>query len=363
MILVFGLAFSVIFHAAVLLPVLIDVANNDSPERFVELVSAIEPPAPEPEAEEPELGIEESMAKTMNWIGYEEYEEHLARLGETDQAEFIMQPSGGGGAPPPTPPSPQVTPPTEAAQPTPADQSEKIESAKPSLAEPTPPTEQAQIPEAALKPDAEQIETQTAEKTNPDATEGKKPDERAPKDGESETKEEKTEQPKPDAPKPEEPAKEPQEQEPQETPPTNPTPPDPKPEADPGKGPGTGEGDSGESGDAADKESDATSIVDVPPDLWKRGKPVAAQGVELQTKRPVINTLTQISARFGNPVVEIRFNAKGRPVQARILVSSGDRRLDEPILDSLYRWRAKGEKLAALKGDETFDVKLRFVLR
>ena len=363
LILVFGLVFSIVFHAAVLLPVLIDVANNDSPERFVELASAIEPPAPEPEAQEPELGIEESMAKTMNWIGYEDYEEHLARLGETDQAELIMQPSGGGGAPPPTPPSPQTTPPTEAAQPTPADQSEKIDSAKPSLAEPTPPSEQAQIPEAALKPDAEQIETKTAEKTNPDATEGDQSDERAPKEGESETKKEKAEEPKTDAPKPEEPAKEPKEQEPQETPPTTPKPPDPKPEADPGKGPGTGEGDSGENGDAADRESDATSIVDVPPDLWKRGRPLAAQGVELQTRRPVINTLTQISARFGNPVVEIRFNSRGRPVEARILVSSGDRRLDEPILDSLYRWRAKGEKLSELKGDETFDVKLRFVLR
>ena len=96
-VLLLGLVFSVIFHAAVLLPILIDVSTNDAPERFVELASAIEPPAPEPEAQKPELGIEESMTKTMNWIGYEEYEEHLARLGETDQAEFIMQPSGGGG--------------------------------------------------------------------------------------------------------------------------------------------------------------------------------------------------------------------------------------------------------------------------
>ena len=36
--------------------------------------------------------------------------------------------------------------------------------------------------------------------------------------------------------------------------------------------------------------------------------------------------------------------------------------MDEPILDSLYRWRAKGEKLSELKGDDTFDVTLRFVL-
>ena len=359
-----GLVFSIMFHAAILLPILIDVATNSAPERFVELASAIEPPAPEPEAEEPVLGIEESMAKTMNWIGYDEYEEHLARLGETDQAEFIMRPSGGGGAPPPTPVSPPSTPPTDPTEPNATAPEQEVVSAKPSLAEPTPPSEQAQIPQAPLKADAEQIETQTAEKSNPDATEGDQPDERTPKKGATETEQEPAEKPTEEAPKPKEPTEEPKEETPQETPPTTPTPPTPKPETDPGKGPGKGaEGDSGESGNAEDRESDATSVVDVPPELWKRGRPLSAQGVELQTKRPFIDTLTQISARFGNPVVEIKFNSKGRPVSAKILVSSGDRRLDEPILDSLYRWRAKGEKLSELKGEDTFDVQLRFVLR
>ena len=37
--------------------------------------------------------------------------------------------------------------------------------------------------------------------------------------------------------------------------------------------------------------------------------------------------------------------------------------ISEPILDSLYRWRAKGQKLTELKKGETFDVKLRFMLR
>ena len=369
-ILLLGLLFSVIFHAAILLPILIDVTANDSPERFVELASAIEPPPPEPEAQQPELGIDESMTKTMNWIGYEEYEEHLARLGETDQAEFVMQPSGGGGAPPPTPETPPTPPTTQPVNPDAVkDQPkapEEIVSARPSLSEDRPPSDQeAQIPQAPFKPDADRIETTTAEKTNPEAKDGDKPDERTPQPGapEKPTEEQPKEEPKKEEPTKEEPTKEEPQEEPKPTPPTPSTPPPPpRPEADPGKGPGQGEGDSGENGNAADRESDATSIVDVPPELWKRGKPLAAKGVELQTKRPVINTLTQITARFGNPVVEIKFNSKGRPVQARIVVSSGDRRLDEPILDSLYRWRAKGEKLSELKGDETFDVKLRFVL-
>ena len=372
-VLLIGLVFSVVFHAAVLLPILIDVSTNDSPERFVELASAIEPPAPEPEAQQPELGIDQSMNKTMNWIGYEEYEEHLARLGETDQAEFIMQPSGGGGTPPPTPETPPSPPSEQPVTPEAAknqpEKPEEIVSAKPSLAEDRPPSEQdAQIPQAPLKPDADRIETTTAEKTNPDATEGDKPDERTPQPGapkkpEKPTEDQPSEEPPKDTPEKEEPKKEEPQKEAEPTPPSTPKPPTPAtPESDPGKGPGKGEGDSGENGNAADRESDATSIVDVPPDLWKRGRPLAAKGVELQTRRPVINTLTQISARFGSPVVEIQFNSKGKPVRCRILVSSGDRRLDEPILDSLYRWRAKGEKLSELKGDETFDIKLRFVL-
>jgi TonB family protein len=70
-----------------------------------------------------------------------------------------------------------------------------------------------------------------------------------------------------------------------------------------------------------------------------------------------------LNARFGNPLVEISFARNGRPTNARIIESSGDTRLDEPILDSLYRWRAKGKKLDDLKGEETFDVKLRILLR
>ena len=366
-ILVVGLVFSVLLHGLVLLPILIEVANNKSPERFVELASAIEPPPPEPEPESPELGIEDSMAKTMNWIGYEEFEEHLARLGETDQAEFIMQPTGGGGAPPPTPVAPEavtppVTTPPEATETSP--QPREITPAAPSLAERKTPSEtDPQIPDAALKPDQDRIEPRTADKTNPEAEEGTDSDDRAPKPGaeaEAETPPEEPAESQEEATDAE--REEPKEETP-ETPPSTPKPPSPEPPAAPGKGPGEGPGEGDGNGEGADRESDATSVVDVPPELWKRGRPLAARGVELQTRRPVLSTLTQISARFGSPLVEIRFDAEGRPVKCTILVSSGDRRVDEPILDSLYRWRAKGEKLSELKKGETFDVKLRFMLR
>ncbi len=72
---------------------------------------------PEREEEKPDeevvLGIDESTADTMNWIGYAEYERHLAALAEVEQAALRVQTSAGsqGTASPslvPAPPSPTV---------------------------------------------------------------------------------------------------------------------------------------------------------------------------------------------------------------------------------------------------------------
>ena len=342
--LVLGLVFSIGLHLAVLMPWLSEAASASENRGIVDLESVLEPPPPEPELEEPVLGIEESMAKTMNWIGYEEYQEHLARLAETDQAAFEMRPSAGGG----TPPRPQV-PPT----PQPTEESTQADSAAapPSVTAPEQPAKDApQVPQAAQPTDAEQIETKAPEKPDPEATDGTAGPPRPEPAPEKEPKPEPEPQPKP---KPE------PEPKPEPKPETDPS---PQPKPDPGEGPGSGEGEPGEPGDAADKESDPTSVIEVPPDTWRAGKPLAAQGLELQTKRPFITELTLLTARYGHPLVEIQFGSDGKPKSAQILTSSGDKRIDDPILDSLYRWRAKGAKLKELKGDETANIRLRIVL-
>ena len=139
-------------------------------------------------------------------------------------------------------------------------------------------------------------------------------------------------------------------------------PPTPQPQVEPGEGPDGGEEEPEEAGEAADRESDATSVVKVPRSIWQAGRPLAAQGLELKTARPNLTILTRLTARFGNPLVEIRFDRNGRPRSASIIKPSGDRRVDEPILDSLYRWRAKGARLSELKGEETVNIQLRIVL-
>ncbi len=318
----FGFLFSLAFHGAVVIPLLEKASDASETRGIVDLASAIEPPAPE-EAEEV-LGIDDSMAKTMNWIGYEEYEEHLARLAETDQAAFKMNPSAGGGAPPPVP---ETKRPVEETK-TPSER--KAEGARPSVTAPA--TKDRDDPRA---PDAPQpSEATTVEKTTPI-------------------------EPKPDAPgeEPVPPTTEPA----PDAPPTEPKP-TPTPTPKPNEGPGEGEGEPSD-GDAAEKESDATSVIEVPPSTWRAGKPLAAAGLELKTRRPVFTELTTLTAQFSNPLVEIRFGSNGRPRSAVILESSRDRRVDEPILDSLYRWRATGDRLKELEGDETVDIKLRIVLR
>ena len=57
------------------------------------------------------LGIDDGKAVTMNWIGYAEYERHLAELAEVEQAAFRLQAASGsrGTASPLVPPAPPTT--------------------------------------------------------------------------------------------------------------------------------------------------------------------------------------------------------------------------------------------------------------
>lgn len=72
---------------------------------------------PREEQEEVRLGIAESDAVTMNWIGYDEYQEHLAELSEVEQAAYrLAEASGSNGtsdqsvAPAPPAPTAAVSP-------------------------------------------------------------------------------------------------------------------------------------------------------------------------------------------------------------------------------------------------------------
>ena len=115
-------------------------------------------------------------------------------------------------------------------------------------------------------------------------------------------------------------------------------------------------------GDQAEQESDATSTIEVPLDNIKLGKPLAAKGLRLKPRKPEFTTLTMLTAAPGNPLVELQFRRDGKPQRVRIIEGSGDARIDEAILNSLYRWRASGKELKALKRGELMPIQIRIVL-
>jgi outer membrane biosynthesis protein TonB len=144
-----------------------------------------------------------------------------------------------------------------------------------------------------------------------------------------------TEQPKPE-PEPQEPA------------PPAPTPAQPQPAGQPGV--------------QSDQESDATSTVEVTMEQLTLGRPLAAQGLQIKPRKPVFTTLTMLTAIPANPKAQLHFRRDGKPARVRLLESSGDQRIDEAVLNSLYRWRAAGKKLRELERGETIPVTIRIML-
>lgn len=409
---------------------------------------------PEPKDDIPEVvpGMEDGSETSMAWIGAEEYEEHMARLGEVDQGGFRMNDSGGGArasgppqsgpdAPPgaqgnPAPPAPQVaqaapdapaspaqqvaqplpptpalpetvpppaaTPPQEpaaAVQPQPS-QPPPIEAVRPATPQLPPepretpgtapePTPSSQPPTGTDLPPAEPSPTGTA----PPAIERPRtpdpavqPAPTAPSDPARTPEPIARETPPatepaatvtPTPPPPAEPV--PTQPEAAVTPaqptPAQPTPAQPAPPAQaPGAGgattpspsgvtgPGQGPGKP-QPGQKSDRESDATSVIDVPPEKWRTGAPLAHKGVEILTRRPELPILTKITTRPFHPVADIFFDNQGKPVRVIIVNSSGyPDDIDQPVIDALYRWRAKGAQLARLPEGKVARFRVRVIL-
>ena len=115
-------------------------------------------------------------------------------------------------------------------------------------------------------------------------------------------------------------------------------------------------------GEKSDRESDATSIVDVPQAKWKNGRPLAGKGLNVRTQRPVFDELTSITTGGSNPIIEIEFDKEGVPKVCTILLSSGSQLIDQPIIDCLYRWRASGSQLTNLPEGKTLKYRIRMLL-
>jgi hypothetical protein len=416
-----SLLLSLLLHALLVFPLLAWAMRPDS-ARGVEALFDPQPqvePATEPPAEPEEpLGIDRSEAVTLNWIGYEDYQEHLAKLAEFEQAAFIDEESGGASgvagesfqpegtpqegveAPAPAPPAPtdpalQSVARGDRSEPTPSGGEAPDSSRDPEA----PPERPAGTPAPLAGPDADRPQAPPVpprdggeelpsavdpvpagaphDTPRPQPATGEDPAEGPPAESPP-TPAPPAEGPEdpapPEAPQGEEAPTEPSPAEPSPAEPTpdEPTPAEPAPTAPPGApqtgdptpaAPGPPRPTPPQPGDAADRESDAFSVITVPPELWRNGRPLAMRGLEIQTRRPVLPLLTQLTTRPQHPVAELRFNREGRVVRATLLSSTGYETVDGPILDSLFRWRARGEVLLRLRDDQVAVYRIRLMLR
>jgi hypothetical protein len=113
----------------------------------------------------------------------------------------------------------------------------------------------------------------------------------------------------------------------------------------------------------ADRDAEATSIIHVSPEEWKEGKPLAAEGIVLKPKKPTFYPNQLVASRPSNLVADLYFDRRGKPIQVVILYGTGGESIDRTIENSLYRWRASGEQIEALMGEDTVKITIHILFR
>lgn len=357
--LLFGLLGSVLLHLFAVVPFfLLAVAPRQQAAAIHVHYGSDEmsPPDFDPPPDHPALGIDSPTPSSLTWIGYDEYREHLAALEEFEQAAFTQNQTGELGEVETETPGPDLL----------AEQS--AESAE-TTAEPTPAL--VMEPSSPIEPiESPAVETAHAEPVEMESIPAEAIAE-APMDvpplvhspliplltlleaiqsapilAESPPSEREDVQP----------VREPEPQ-PQPQPPAP-----PMPSAQPAPAAASTARPAGEAADAADKDSPATSVIEVPQENWRLGKPLAAQGVELKPQRPQFSILQILTSSPGNPIVEIHFNRDGVPSLVTMLRSTGSESIDTTLIASLYRWRAAGDALQQLEGEQTLMVRIHLIL-
>lgn len=100
--------------------------------------------------------------------------------------------------------------------------------------------------------------------------------------------------------------------------------------------------------------------------------PIVGKGMEILTVRPRYTAAVRLSAVPKNPIVVMWFDASGKVSKAEFLrdgkklYSSGVSGVDQPLLNAIYQWRAKGKEIDALDVDDPeslVEVSIKIVFR
>ncbi len=289
-----GFTISALVHLLVVLPLMVAIMTARQAPQVMTARFDPESFREENPRQELQLGIEARTDARMTWIGYEEYQEHLAQLAEFEQAAFSESPGAAPSEPTPTAapsnptPNDPVDPATEGQptdQPTPGDIPAEAQVASNEFTEPGPGDLEPETPGGnAATPQVEPLRDEQAQQVKPpeSASSAASTDDLG---GRSEPSAEMTTTSTPagietirslvdevTAVMIQAQAMTPNE--------TTPSPPSEAAEPSVASPPGAG------SGDPSDKDADPSSTVEVPLDELKRGKPLAAHGLELKPRRP-----------------------------------------------------------------------------
>jgi len=308
-----GAGVSLLLHVAAAMALGINVPGFwASPGRDLGSADLPTPVAPEPPRVRP--GIERSKEVTINWLGFERPTTHEAALSTVEQAALSPESPGvpvdADSVPRPTTmvaaPPPADTP-SEAASPAPApvEATPVLASDRPAVdSDPKVAAEERVVLAPVVGPPLPPAEAAEASpEAPPPATAEPRP------------------QPTPQAQPSEQPA-----------------PPAPTPGV--------------EASIESTKESPATSTK--PPLDVSPGQPVAAEGLDIETVRPRWTLVTRMTALPRNPVVRVTFSKDGKVSRAEFLPgkNTGYADVDGPLLDAIYRWRAKGKALDEIPEDD-----------
>ena len=142
----------------------------------------------------------------------------------------------------------------------------------------------------------------------------------------------------------------------------NPTPPrpTPSPPSPPTQTAATDEpteGDKPTSIPRSDREADPTRLLDS--DQVVPGGVLVGPGLEVKTFRPRFSAAAQLTVPR-NPTAVITFDPDGTVLDAQLPVSTGFSNVDAPILASLYRWQATGDRLTRMQAP--FQVRITILL-
>ena len=117
-------------------------------------------------------------------------------------------------------------------------------------------------------------------------------------------------------------------------------------------------------GEIEPEESDASALkasLAVEP-----GKTLARDGIQVRTVRPKWSITTKITAIPRNPLIDVTFDRTGKVSKAAFVAgrNTGYREVDGPLLDSIYRWRASGEKFEkSVTESGTLSLRFKMLLK